>query len=121
MTIRLLVLVYRRRRLFQLENRFLLLRLVVFVLLFLLQWACYFAAAIIEFVRVEDMYDDHGVVVTFYATIISSAGLLNWLVWSTRPGCIYKTFFCCFQDRQSWYTSTDDVGKVRRQKEKKLW
>ena len=44
--IRLLVLVYNRRSLFENENRFLLVRLAFFVTIFLIQWICYFAAAI---------------------------------------------------------------------------
>ena len=46
--IRLLVLVYNRRTLFQNENRFLLIRLAFFVTVFLIQWICYFAAAVGE-------------------------------------------------------------------------
>jgi len=107
--LRLLLLVYNRQSLFQNENRFLLVRLAFFVTIFLIQWLCYFGAALVEYLS-----EDVDIVVNFYSTLLSSAGLLNWLVWSSRPACIYKVGICfCRGDKQSWYTSKDAIGKSR--------
>jgi hypothetical protein len=48
-SIYLLTLVYRRRKLFVADNRFMLIRLVAFTATFLLQWVLYFIGAVAEY------------------------------------------------------------------------
>ncbi|GMH60194.1 hypothetical protein TrST_g8384 [Triparma strigata] len=104
--INLLLLVWRRRKLFLSENRFLLVRLSAFVCTFVLQWSIYFVTAIIELIETEKDF-----VPGFYECILSFGGIANYVVWSSRPGCVYKSCFCCFLDSSSdFYTSDSEIG-----------
>ena len=105
----LLALVYKRRRLFVSENRFLLVRLAAFVCTFFLQWFAYFFSALVEY-----MEGHTDVVPGLYECVLSFGGIANYIVWSARPGCLYKSCFCCFESSTGFYTSLEgDVGESR--------
>jgi len=116
-SIHLLVVVYRRRKLFVTDNRFLLIRLAAFTLTFVVQWLLYFVGAMIQYSQQRtDM------VPGFSQCVIVLSGIFNWLVWGTRPGCVWKIvdgMCCCWWNgkntelRRKWYTADEEVGVAR--------
>ena len=78
------------------------------------QWFVYFFSSLVEYM---DGHTD--VVPGLYECVLSFGGIANYLVWSARPGCLYKSCFCCFESSTGFYTSLEgDVGEVNSGEER---